>query len=134
MKKVLSLILVAVLSLSLMSCGSGYISSYKAIGLVRSNTTHSCRLNFMSLEGSIVYKLRRTEGGSEGDIGYKASVEKGSVSVYYDYVGTKEKLFTLGEGQNAEGRGGYIESGKSVYIIIEAEKGSRGQISIDLNS
>ena len=41
MKKIFSLIIAATLLLSLCSCG-GYVSSYKAIGLVRSQTKHGC--------------------------------------------------------------------------------------------
>ena len=58
---------------------------------------------------------------------------KQSVPFYYDNTGTKEKLVTVTKGQSLEDKGGNIEKGESVYIIIEASKGSRGKVKINLD-
>ena len=132
MKKILALILIITLfSISLCSCGK-YVSSYRAIGLIRSNTSHSCKASFYSLEGELVFKLKRSDSG-EGDVQYSVSVEEGEIHLYYDIYGTKSELARVKAGENLNGRGGYVEGGKTVYIIIEAAKGSRGEVSVELD-
>ena len=131
MTKFLSLILIINLVFLLCSCGK-YVSSYRAVGLVRSNTSHSCDASFLSLEGELVFKLKRS-GSGEGDIQYSVSVEEGEIRLYYDIYGTKSELTCAKAGENLNGRGGYVEGGKTVYIIIEATKGSHGKVSVELD-
>ena len=130
MKRILLSLISLLLILSFTSCDN-YTSSFSAIGLIRSNTTESCKAEFMSLKGRLVFKIKKTDGG-EGDIHYTAELEKGNVNVYYDIYGTKEHLFEINAGESKDGRGGYIEAGKTVYIIIEAAENSRGKVHIDL--
>ena len=125
-KLFLSLIICA-LTITLSSC-SKYISSYKAIGLVRMNTLSKVETSFYSLEGTLVFKVKNPSKDSECDIDYFVQVDKGEVSIYYDNTGTKEKLVTVTKGQSIEDKGANIEKGESVYIIIEASKGSRGKV------
>ncbi len=133
MKKTVSLFLIIFTLFSLCSCSRGYISSYKAVGLVRSNTRHSAEASFASLVGRLVWKLKMTEGSSEGGIGFRAELSEGHIDAYYDIYGLKEKLFSIDAGQTLEDRTGYIEPGKSVYIIIETNGKARGSVSFELN-
>lgn len=132
MKKLLSLILLISTLFSLCSCG-GHVSSYKAVGLVRTNTSHSCEVSFYSLEGQLVYKLKKSERGAEGDIGYSVEVEEGEITVYYDIFDVKEELVHATAGETVTGRGGYVEGGHTVYIIIEAQPNSRGKVKVELD-
>ena len=137
MKRIISATLAAVLLLSLMltlgSCGR-YISSYKALGLVRSNTSHSCKASFKSLEGELVFKIKKTEVGTEGSIKYSVTVEEGEINLYYDIFGVKEKLATVKAGESVEDVGGYVEGGYQVYIIIEAAEKTRGSVFVELDN
>lgn len=131
MKKFICALLAVVLLFMLASC-SPYVSSYSALGLVRSSLGGECSASFLTLDGRLVFSLRAPEGG-EGDIKYTASLEEGKMSVYYDIYGTLEPLFTLEKGESRDSRGGYIEGGKSVSIVIDAV-GARGSFSASLNN
>ena len=131
MKRILSFLIALSMILSLSSCGR-YISSYRAIGLVRSQTSHSCEASFGSLDGQLVFKLQRSDK-NDASIGYSVSVEEGKIFLYYDIYGIKEELAQVSSGDTIEGCGGYIESGKTVYIIIEATEGAKGRVSVELN-
>ena len=128
MKKRISLIIAAIVILMTAGC-SGYISSYKAAGFVRSNTSSSVFMNFWSFEGRMVFRLRAK---AEGELKYTASLEKGNLTVYYDYIGTKSELFSLKDGGTADSSGGYVEEG-TVYIIVETDgKCENGELRIGL--
>lgn len=131
-KKIITAVILLSLIAGLCGCGDGYVSSYRAVGLVRSNTSHSCSISFMSLEGQLVYKLRSSDGG-EGDISYSLKVDEGEVAIYYDIYGSKEELISAVAGEEITDRGGYIEGGYTVYIIIEAKNGARGKVSVELD-
>lgn len=133
MKKALSFIMILALLLTLCSC-SKYKSSYMAIGLVRSQTSHSCETSFYSLQGQLVFKIKKSDTGKEGDISYSVSLEEGELCVYYDIYGTKEELVSAKAGDTLTGSSGYIEGGKTVYIIIEATEKSRGKVSVELDN
>ena len=133
MKKLLSFLLMLSLLIPLCSCGK-YVSSYRALGLVRSNTTHSCSASFLSLTGELVFKLKKSQAGSESDISYSVTVEEGEISLYYDIYGIKSELAHVKAGESVTERGGYIEGGYTVYIIIEAAKNSRGKVSVELDN
>lgn len=129
MKRIICILLILVMLFSFTAC-SPYISSYSALGLVRSSFGGECSASFLKLDGRLVFELRAPDGG-EGDIKYTASLEAGDLSVYYDIYGTLEPLFSVSEGEEVDARGGYIEGGKSVSIVIDA-KGARGNIAVSL--
>ena len=131
MKRFSAFILLLSLLASLCACGK-YVSSYSAIGLVRSNTSHSCRASFHKLDGELTFKIKKTDTDGEGDISYTVSADKGEIRLYYDIYGTKEKLAQVKAGESVTSRGGYIESGKEVYIIIEATDAG-GKVTVELN-
>jgi hypothetical protein len=137
MKRIISVIIAAVLLLSVMlslgSCGK-YVSSYKALGLIRSQTSHSCEARFSSLTGELVFKIKKTDVGTEGAIKYSITAEEGEIRLYYDIFGIKEHLATVKAGETVEDSGGYVEGGYQVYIIIEAEEKSRGSVSVELDN
>lgn len=133
MKRILTticaLLTIIAMLFSFTAC-SRYISSYSAIGLVRNSVGGKCGASFLALSGSLVLQIS-APSGSEGDIKYTASLEEGSLDVYYDIYGTKESLFSISEGESLDSCGGYFEGGKAVYIIIEA-KGARGSLEVSL--
>ena len=133
MKKLLSLLMIPALFLCMLSCAK-YKSSYKAIGLVRSNTSHSCKASFLSLEGELVFKIKKSDSAQEGDISYSIQVKEGDIHLYYDIYGTKEELAHVKAGESLESKGGYVEGGKNVYIIIEAAKQTHGEVSVELDN
>ena len=120
MKKTVLLLVSALLLLSLTGCGR-YISSYNAIGFVHSNKSASAFMSFHSFEGRMVFRLKSP---SEGELKYAAELESGSATVYYDYSGTKQELFSISGGEETDSHGGYVESG-TVYIIVETDGNCR---------
>ena len=116
MRKIVILLVSAILILSLTGCGK-YTSSYKAVGFVHANDSDSAFMNFYSFEGRMVFKLKSS---GEGDLKYMAKLESGSATVYYDFYGTKEELFSISAGEELDAHGGYVESG-TVYIIVETD-------------
>ena len=110
------------LALCLTACGitftsSDHVSSYRATMLVRTETSGSARMSFMTLNGRIVFKLR--SGGADA-VGASAKLETGSATVYYDAGGTKTEWFTVTAGEEVECSAGPLEKG-TVYVIIETE-------------
>lgn len=133
MKKLLLVVLCLTLLLSATSCDIRYISSYKALGLVRNEMGEHGSVRFGRLDGTLVLKLRMSGTGLENSIGCKASLDEGEINVYYDSLGVKELLFNLKAGESIDERRGYIESGRTVYIIIETvTPAEEGKIEIDL--
>ena len=110
-----------------------YTSSYKAIALVRTQTSHSCRVSFSSLDGTLVFKLKKADSKSDGDISYSLKITSGEIKLYYDIYGTKEQLAHIKGDESIDDFGGYIEGGKVVYIIIEAIKGTEGEVFVELD-
>ena len=123
-----------VLSMQLMLCSCDkHVSSYKAIGLIRSQTSHSCEASFYSLEGQLVFKIKKSDSGTEGSIAYSIKVDEGEVKLYYDIFGVKEELKCVKAGESITDFGGYVEGGKTVYIIIEAIANTQGKVSVELD-
>ena len=132
MKKTLLIFLCLAVLFSSTSCNFRYISSYKALGLVRSEMGERGIAKFGRLDGTLVLKLKMSGKGLENSIGCKAAIEEGEINVYYDAFGVKELLFNLKAGESIDERRGYIESGKTVYIIIETVTPAKGNVEIDL--
>ncbi|MBQ8433312.1 MAG: hypothetical protein IJX23_00700 [Clostridia bacterium] len=132
MKRIFVIALLLVMLFTLTSCGEGYVSSYRAVLLVRQNTTHSCSASFHSLTGTLVFKVKRTDDG-EGAVNYSVKVTKGEIRLYYDSLGQKEELAVVTAGQTVNTSGGYVEKGYRVYVIIEATEDTQGEVSVELN-
>lgn len=118
-KRFICLAAAVLLLLSFSSCGYGseYVSKYKAVGFIHSNTPDPSYMIFHSFEGTKVFKMKC---GREGDISYKGHLESGSLKVFYDYGTGKTELFSLSGGDAVDSRGGYVEPG-TVYIIVETD-------------
>ena len=132
MRKLLLVILCLAVLLSSTSCDFRYVSSYKALGLVRSEMGDRGSVKFGRLDGTVVLKLKMSGTGLENSIGCKATLDEGEINVYYDIFGVKELLFNLKAGESIDERRGYIESGNRVYIIIETVTPAKGSVEIDL--
>ena len=98
MKKTVLLILSLMILLFPTGCTT-YSSSYKAIGFVHSNTSDHAEMSFYSFEGKMVFRLK---SAGEGDLKFKANLESGTATVYYDYNGIKSELFSIGPGEELD--------------------------------
>ena len=132
MKRFISFMMMLSVLFLLCACGK-YTSSYKAIGLVRNQTSHSCEARFHSLEGQLVFKIKQSNAGTDGDISYFIQVDEGEIYLYYDTCGVKEELVRAKAGESIENSGGYVTNGEPVYIIIEATEKAKGKISVELD-
>ena len=132
MKKILLILVCLTVLFSSTSCDFRYVSSYKALGLVRSEMGDRGSVKFGRLDGTVVLKLKMSGTGLENSIGCKATIDEGEINVYYDIFGVKEFLFNLKAGESIDERRGYIESGNRVYIIIETVTPAKGSVEIDL--
>ena len=132
MKKILLILVCLTVLFSSTSCDFRYVSSYKALGLVRSEMGDRGSVKFGRLDGTVVLKLKMSGTGLENSIGCKATLDEGEINVYYDIFGVKEFLFNLKAGESIDERRGYIESGRRVYIIIETVTPAKGSVEIDL--
>ena len=105
------------LAMCLTGCGK-YVSSYKALALVRSNTSNSASLSFYSFEGRMVFKLKcRSE---EQTIRAEAELESGSAVVCYDADGTEKEWFRANAGEKYDGNLEKLPVG-TVRIIVETD-------------
>lgn len=130
MKKLFLFVLCTALLFSTTACD--YVSSYKALMFVRTENGDHGSISFSSFQGRYVMKLKMNGKGQEGSIQCKASLGEGEINVYYGWLGTKELLFNLKGGESIDERLGYIESGHTVYIIVETITSAKdGKISID---
>ena len=128
MKKAISLMAVIVLLIAFSGCDK-YISSYKAIGFVHSNTSADAFMSFFSFDGRMIFKLKSK---GEGDLKYSARLDSGKVTVRYDHAGTAEELFSISGGEEIDSHGGYVEAG-TVYVIVETDGACRnGELSFSL--
>ena len=121
-KAALALVLViflVIISCSFMAC-SKYNSSYSALMCVKSQGSSDGFIRFDEFKGKYVFNFKY-EGEGEGKIKYNASVESGSVTVYYDSNDEKKELFKISDGQTLSATDGEIVKGH-VYIIIEADE------------
>ena len=96
--------------------------------------SHRCEVSFYSLRGQIVFKLKKTALGKEGDISYSLKVDEGEVGLYYDTFGIKNELARVKNGESVKSRGGYVEGGNTVYVIIEATDAANGRITVELDN
>lgn len=133
MKKQLSKALIvaamALLLLTLSGC-NGYVSYYKAVAFVHTNTAKNASMSFSSFEGTMVFKLKCES--SEEKINYSAKLENGSAKVYYDCNGTKTELFSVNSGDDVSDIGGILQKG-TVFIIVEISGGGQhGSFTFDI--
>lgn len=116
MKRIVSLLLIALFALGLTGCAK-YTSHYSAIAFVHSNEKDSAFMEFYRFEGTMVFTLR---GGSSINLHYSAKLETGSAAVYYDCGQGKTALLSVGAGDAFADALTLPESG-TVYIIVETD-------------
>ncbi len=132
MRKTLCIFLL-IFALCLTSC-EPYVSSYSAVMMSRSMLNGEASLSFERLEGTYVIKSKvELDGAAEGSITYSATLTAGEINVYYDTYGVKELLFHLsaedGTAATVADRGGYIERGQQLYIIVETVTPAKGSLA-----
>ncbi len=115
----------------LAGCGR-YVSSYKAVGFIRSNTGGSAFMNFFEFDGTMVFKLKAS-GKSGARLRYTARLEEGDAAVYYDVSGTKTEWFTVHGGDEVSSSAELPGTG-TVYIIVRTnEKCRSGEFSFEIS-
>ena len=118
-------------SLSLTGCGK-YVSSYQAVGLVRSNVSNSAYLNFHSLKGRIAFHLNHNKDNQV--LEYGGYVETGTVNVFYDDGNGKNELFTVSSTESVTSTLEEFNRG-IVYVIVETDgKCGNGNFHFDIKS
>lgn len=118
-----------VILLSFCGCDNKYSSHYTAIVLITNSSSHSAYMKFGTFTGTNVFKLRVQDGDS---IEYSGNIKDGSLTVYYDYEGNKEELFTLEGEQEIEDVTKELPKG-TTYIIVETDgKVEEGELHFDV--
>ena len=126
-----TLLVLVLMSFSLFAC-SKYVSSYSAVGLVKSAWGNQCSTTFYKLDGTLVFEISNKNDG-EGCVHFKADLDEGEINVYYATpFFEKQLLFSLNGEQSTENDGGYVEGPGKVYIIIEAQGAVNGAISVHI--
>lgn len=97
---------------------SKYVSKYKAVAFVHTNTAKTASMSFSDFEGTMVFNLKC--GSDGGKIKYTANLEEGDIKVYYDCDGVKTPLFGIGTGGETYSVGGQLKNGR-VYLIVETD-------------
>ena len=134
MKSVCKLALLTVLLIAVcltsISCGK-YVSSYTAIGLIRSNTLDGANVAFLSLDGVLVFRL---QAGQRSEIYYEATLEQGCVTVGVDTGEGEVELFCVeGENKISEADISAVADARAVvYVIIRAQGAKNGRIAVTL--
>lgn len=98
---------------------SPYASHFVTTSCVRTNTSKKASLSFGSLKGNMVFKLR-CDGKEGRELVCTGELGDGTATVYYDYNGTKMKLFTIQGGEKIKVDVKKLEKGK-VYVIVESD-------------
>lgn len=121
MKRLGGLLLAVLLLLVLAGCG-GYVSHYKAVALVRSNTSDKAEMSFSSFAGKMVFQLRCREPACL--LKYSAELESGTAAVYCELDGIRTELAAVGAGDAVAA---FTElTGKGMaYIIVETRETCR---------
>jgi len=114
----LAMILILVLTGVLLT-GCKYASHYSAIMLITTNTSEKVYLSFSSISGTYVGTLKCKD--EPGTLQYSAEIEEGSATVYVDYDGDKEELFTINAGEKIDSTLEDLKKGKK-YIIVETSE------------
>lgn len=116
MKKIIRSICVIGALLSALVFSGCYSSSYSAVALVHSSTSHEGYMSFYKFNGTMVFKL----DADDGTVKCSGKLDKGKASVYYDYEGKKKKLCELDSGDTLSDKLD-VPKDSSVYIIVETD-------------
>ncbi|MBD5092216.1 MAG: hypothetical protein HDT36_02395 [Clostridiales bacterium] len=123
MKKFASIIiavLIVVLCFTLTACGTKYKSNCSSTAMVETKDSNSATVSFGTFSGRYVIKFNDTIKESTV-ITYNATLEEGSIKVYYDFGDEKLSLFEIGTDGSVEGKSEAFARNKTVYIIIESD-------------
>lgn len=120
MKKV-GLFLFAILFAFLCITGcTKYSSHYTAVLYAHSNDADSASASFYKFEGTEIFKMK-IERGKTAKIQYSGKLESGSLTVYYDFGGTKTEMFSMHSGDEVNAYSDELSTG-TVYVIIETSE------------
>lgn len=119
-RRLLPLLAALIAASALCLCGCAHVSSYRALGLVRTGTHTGFNVSFSSLTGTLSYPVRNPYGQAQLRCG--AALESGQVTVWLDAGGSGERteLFTLRAGEETE-RVFAIGGAETLYVILETD-------------
>ena len=109
-----------VLCFALSACVNGYASNYSGMAIVTTKTSNEASLSFSTFSGTCVMQLQN-KGADEVSVTYEATLEEGSIKVYYDFNGKKLDLFEIGNNGSVEGKTDAFTGKKTIYLIIESD-------------
>lgn len=109
-----------VLCFTLSACANKYTSHYSATLMVRTNTSEKASVSFNTFSGTYVMKFKNKDDG-QAFLTYNATLEEGSIKVYYDFNGEKLNLFEIGDNGSFEGETQTFTGNKTVYVILESD-------------
>lgn len=135
MKKTIAFLLIlTLLSVSLSGC-SHYDSNYTAVGFVHANEPRTAFMNFYTLKGRVVFRLK-CQDASADLLRYSAKLETGSAVVYLDCGEGKTELCSVTSGDDIHSTFRPLQKG-TVYIIVETDldaPSENGEFRFDLES
>ena len=119
MKKVTTIIIMAVLCvLCFTGCGN-YVSKYDAVAFVHSDTSQRGEMSFSEFKGTYVYKLTRPSENAKLVVG--GSVQSGKMTVYVDHDGAKREFMTIDESGKMQVNYKTGFKNKTIYVIVQAD-------------
>ncbi|MCR4926049.1 MAG: hypothetical protein K5917_07150 [Clostridiales bacterium] len=131
MKRILSVLLIAVIICFSFAGCTKYSSKYTALMMVSSNDSDSASLNFDSFVGTRVFKMKN-KSNSDKTLEYSGKIEGGNARVYYDNESEKTELFSLATDEQ-KNSSVTIKKKSTVYVIIEADsKCSNGEFKFEI--
>lgn len=104
-------------------------STYKAVGLVSSNTSKGYSIKFQSLEGRYQKKMLKTK--NDTSLTYTCKLESGEVNIYFKTPLESEPVLmcNLKAGDEVSNTFGYITTGHFATIIIETVSEAKGEFN-----
>ncbi|MBR6173682.1 MAG: hypothetical protein IKQ49_11035 [Eubacterium sp.] len=115
--------------ISFFANGCKYVSSFSATVCIHSNSSDSGSLQFGSLTGTYVFKMKPD---SSNTLSYTAKLGSGTLKVYYDNEDEKKELFTLHSGETVDSSLTSLKS-ENLYLIVETDgKCENGDLSFTL--
>lgn len=92
-KRLLTVLIASVMALLLLPLSgcNRYVSSYKAVAFVHTNTTKNAFMSFSSFEGSMVFQLKC--GSTDEKINYSAKLETAAQMYFTTVTGQKRNCF-----------------------------------------
>ena len=115
----LLLIIMLLAGLACLTSCTKYSSHYSATILVQSHTSQKASVDFSTLDGRMVFKMK-SKADSAGTMNFSASLGEGHLTVKVDSPRTEADLPDIFSGDSCSGQLDDIGTG-TVWVIIETD-------------